>query len=643
MPGKALIVEDDDSLATLIALVLREASIASVIAPSAARGRELARTERPDLVLVDVNLPDGQGTSLISYLRKLDDSVEIIVMTADRSFALVLDSIRDGAADFLEKPFTEGSLRAAVYRALKRRSARAIPLDPPLRATALLIDKDVRILRQLANDLAEVDVTPIQAVNIDEARRYLATHLPDVVIADVSEGGGEVIEFLRELKQAHPETQIVALTTSTTTAIAISALRVGAIDIVLKPADRQEFQRAVLEARRIRMASEERRSMKRQLDAYKSGLEHLQQVLEKKAMERAPASSHGDDLPWRILQSLSSGIVVIDSGLKVTKLNAAAERILSTADKVVVGQSMDDIAQLAPFRYAILQNLHTGQAFMNLEGEVPIGGATRVMGYGVVRLIGESFGDAAVVIFQDITHKKRLESYLRQTDRLASLGMMAAGISHEVSQPLNVALGTLHLVMKEAHDSAKFRDHIVKVHGSIKKAGEMLGRLTSMAFGSERDTAKTVDVHLAIRDACEVLDRKLQLGSHSVSLTLNASSPEVTGVSSEFKLVFINLLLFLCENNPGGGTITIRTVNLDDDLEILMQDSGPGISSSLLPHLLETPATDARGSSLRLPLCKSIVVRHCGTLTVASEIGSGTSFTLRFPITGLAATAALRG
>ena len=638
MSGKILIVDDDPLICKVIAAVAREAALVPAVAHDLQRARELARIDPPDLVVCDIYLPDGPGTALISYLRKLDDQVEVIMVTAGTRFELVVEAIREGASDFLEKPIAKEQLRATLHRVLTRRAQRlAQRNEPPVRGTALVVEDDMVALRVMGNLLAEVGVTSYLAQSISEARQQLAEKLPDVVITDVFFQEGSGLDLLKEIKAKHPELPVITVTGSNKPEIAIQILRAGAFELALKPVDREEFQRAVLMARRFRVALAQQSRMERDLANFRAGLEHLQQTLEQRVQERTADAIRAQDEAARVLRSLPSGILVADRDLKITELNLAAEQVLGIPRQDALAHALDEYPALGAFKKAALQTLHTGHSFNNLETELTVNGARRTVGFGCGPMLGE-LGGGVLVYFQDITAKKRVESYLRQSDRLVSLGMMAAGVTHEINNPLNVAMGYADMLERDAGDPERLKKHVQKIHQSIMRAAEISNRLLRMARAPGPDL-KASDVHAAIRNVTGLLERKLQVASLELTLKLEAQIAEVEGDPVELEQLFLNLLVNACDATPAGGHLQITSGNQSGIVEVQLRDSGLGIPASQLPHIFEpffTTKEPGQGTGLGLSICQNIVERHGGTIKVDSETGKGTTFTIRFPLFGQA-------
>jgi signal transduction histidine kinase len=635
--GKILIVDDDPLICKVVAAVAKEAALAPSIANDLQKARELARIDRPDLVVCDIFLPDGPGTTLISYLRKLDDQVEVIMMTAGTRFELVVEAIREGAADFLEKPLSKEHLRSTLHRVLNRRAVRnAQRMEPQGRGTALLVEDDLVSLRVMANLLAEVGITSYLAQSIDEARQQLDTRLPDVIITDVFFQTGNGIDLLKEIKGKHPELPVIVVTSSNKPEIAIQILRAGAFDLALKPVDREDFQRAVLMARRFKLALDEQSHMERDLSNFRAGLEHLQTTMEQRVQERTADAIRAQEEAVRVLRSLPSGILVIDRDLRITEMNLAAEQLLGVPRPSVLQRGLEDFPPLDPFHKVALQVLHTGHSFNNLEMELTVNGARRAIGYGAGPMLGEVSGGGALVYFQDITAKKRLESYLRQSDRLVSLGMMAAGVTHEINNPLNVAMGYADLLERDHSDPERIRRHVGKIQSALNRAVEISNRLLRMVRAPSADL-KPSDLHTSIKTVVGLLERKLQVSALDLDLSLDAQITEIEGDPVELEQLFLNLLVNACDATPGGGKLKVASTNHSGIVEVRVGDSGLGIAPDHLKQIFEpfyTTKEVGKGTGLGLSICQNIVERHGGTIGVESEPGKGTTFTIRLPLIG---------
>jgi signal transduction histidine kinase len=638
--GKILIVDDDPLICRIIAAAAQEASLVPAIAHDLQKARELARLDPPDLVFCDIFLPDGPGTTLIGYLRRLDAQVEVVLITASSRFDLVVEAIREGASDFLEKPISREQLGATLHRVLTRRANRQAPAEPGGRGSALIVDEDAETLRAMGNLLAEVGVTSYQAQTVEEAHSGLSERMPDVVITDVFFQKGSGIDLLKRVKSRYPQLPVVMVTASNKPEVAIQALRAGAFDVAVKPIDRDEFQRAVLTARRFKLAIDEQSRMQRELEAFRAGLAHLQQTMEQRVDERVAVAVRAHDEAVRVLRSLSSGVLVLDRDLRVKEMNQAAEQLLAVPRHRMLGRALDEFAPLASFVKTALQTLHTGHSFNNLEMDLTVDEARRTIGYGVGPMVGAEAG-GVLVHFQDITAKRRLEAYLRQSDRLITLGMMAADITHEINNPLGVALGFADLLLPHASEPDLVQTYSRKIQAAIGKAVDVTGRLLHLVRAPATDLRPS-DLHQAIGNVCGLLERKLQASSVELEVKLGAQVAEIEGDPVELEQLFLNLMVNACDASPNGGKIRITSANYSGIVEVQVSDSGLGIPSRQLPHVFEpfyTTKEPGKGTGLGLSICRNIVDRHGGTIRADSEAGKGSVFTVRLPLVGQGRTA----
>jgi len=328
---------------------------------------------------------------------------------------------------------------------------------------------------------------------------------------------------------------------------------------------------------------------------------------------------------------------VVDRDLKISEMNQAGEAVLGVARQDVLLHGLDEYPSLEPFRRAVLQTLHTGHSFNNLEMELSANGARRTIGFGCGPMVGQVSG-GALIYFQDITAKKRLESYLRQSDRLVSLGMMAAGVSHDINNPLNVAMGYTDMLERDGGNPERLKRHAQKIHAALARAAEIANRLLRMARAPANDL-KAADLHASIKNVLGLLERKLQVSSLEMNLALDAQIAEVEGDSVELEQLFLNLLVNACDATPGGGRLSIASANQSGIVEVRVRDSGLGIPAAQLPHVFEpfySTKESGKGTGLGLSICQNIVQRHGGTINVESEAGNGTTFIVRLPLLGQA-------
>lgn len=624
LAGKILIVDADEKVQASVAAVVRAAHIEPLVAGSIDEAKRLASAELPDLALVGDELTDGPGATLIGALYSFSHEIEIILMTSPGHAESAVECVREGACDVLIKPFNVKQLAAALQRVMKNRARRRTALEPAGTGTVLVVEDEPLTLRIFGNMLAEVGFAVFQARNLTEARHALDTRLPDVVVCDVFLESESGLDFLRESKHRWPFLPVVVATSSTQASVLMEAMRAEAYTVLIKPVAKEELQRIVLSARRMKCALEERSVLRRRVDGLQSGLAYLQGAIVEPV---APGAGAEPVRAGEAFESLPSGLVMFDRDRRAVDLNPAALRLLKLAKELVIGRALEELPALARFEEALLQTLATGQTFTNLEATCAVGGAERTFGYNVAPLVSPEHAGGALLYFQDITAKKKVEAHLRQTERLASVGMLAAGVTNEISTPLTVALGYTDMIVRGASDPARVTRNVEKIQEALKQAGEFAARLISMVKSPDAG-ARPTDVHQALRDVVRLLERKFRLRGQEVQLELVAQGCEVMGDPVELEQVFLNLVNAASDRTAHGGTLHLATANLTGVLEIGIGHAGPSVTTPVDPG---TQPDLAQVPVLGLEIAKNIVHRYGGVMRFdAGDLGN--MVVVRFPV-----------
>ncbi len=261
--------------------------------------------------------------------------------------------------------------------------------------------------------------------------------------------------------------------------------------------------------------------------------------------------------------------------------------------------------------------------------EIPVYISASIL-YDAEREIG------SVGVFTDLREKRELEKQLLRTEKLSSLGKMAAGIAHEINQPLTGVLTFAHLLLKKFKDDEATRldlELIVRETTRIKKIVQGV-----LDFGRETPMKKELQ---AIED---ILDTTLKIIIHqerffgiNLIKKYGADIPPVKADSSRMEQVFLNIIFNALEAMGGSGTLTVQTRKTSEGVEVDLSDTGPGIPAEILdkifdPFYTTKDSTEGLGMGLGLAVCYGIVKKHNGDIQVTSSPELGTTFTVRLPL-----------
>ncbi len=365
------------------------------------------------------------------------------------------------------------------------------------------------------------------------------------------------------------------------------------------------------------------------------------------------------DLAADILTGIIDGVVVIESGGRVLNWNRAAEEITGIVAGDAVGNAISSVLADNPAIVGqIEKTFSSGRSYSDYEAELAIKHRPPWPVALVTSLLTDSGGVPIGVILtiRDQSGVRDLKERMRRSDRLATLGMIAAGIAHEVKNPLVGISGAAQLMMQELRAGENEKNDI----GADKNLTEYLDvilkesdRLNKVLEGI-LDFTRLKPQKIGACNIHSILDRVLLLNEESarnsgVVLTrlYDPSLPDVIGDRDQLVQVFLNIIKNAVEAMGAGGKLTVITrmsdlftsVQADGKKQRLMvvkvSDTGPGIKQEHLNDIF-TPffTTKDRGVGLGLALSYQIVQEHLGTIRVESQENEGTTFSIYLPLAG---------
>lgn len=235
----------------------------------------------------------------------------------------------------------------------------------------------------------------------------------------------------------------------------------------------------------------------------------------------------------------------------------------------------------------------------------------------------------AVLIIQDITELETFRKELNHVDRLSLVGQMAAGITHEIRNPMAVVRGFLQLMREKSPSSL---DHYYRiVMEELDRANHIINDFLSLAQ-NRTVTMELCGLHDIIKELTPLLWADANLRGQSIEVKVDEGVPELRLNRKEIKQLILNLSRNAMEAMQDKGQLELETKRVSGGVELYVRDNGPGIPRAQQERLFEPFfTTKAQGTGLGLSLCLSIMERHGGKIGVESEEGKGTVFTAFFP------------
>jgi two-component system, NtrC family, sensor kinase len=239
------------------------------------------------------------------------------------------------------------------------------------------------------------------------------------------------------------------------------------------------------------------------------------------------------------------------------------------------------------------------------------------------------------VIEEDVTEKRRLESTLAQSEKLAAVGQLAAGIAHEINNPLTAIVANAQLLQREIPQNDDRQELVDLISRAGARAAQVVRNLLDLARKEQYEFAST-DVNETILKARELLQHELITHAAELTLDLEADLPKILASANHLQGVWMNLITNALDACNGRGCeIRITSRRKTNDVHIIVADKGQGIPPEKLNLIFEpfyTTKAPGHGTGLGLSVCHRVIKQHEGRIIVDSEINNGTQFTVILPI-----------
>jgi PAS domain S-box-containing protein len=337
-----------------------------------------------------------------------------------------------------------------------------------------------------------------------------------------------------------------------------------------------------------------------------------------------------------ILESLDDGLVVFDEHERIIRWNHALESFYGLRRADAIGQRLGDVFP-APFvealRAARGENPKAATLFKVPLTERLLVNATAVPLQG---LAGPGAIVGTILILENVTDRVRLEEQLQISEKMASIGLLAAGVAHEVNTPLTGISSYTQMLLEGADPKDPKTPLLEKIERQTFRAAKIVnGLLTLSRPGTPGGERTSVDVNAVINDVFSLLEHQFAVGRIKVRRDLSDGPAIVRGIEHQLQQVFLNLFLNARDAMPRGGWLTVATRMEEGAVVAEVADTGSGIPSEHLARIYDpffTTKAIGRGTGLGLSISYGIVQEHDGTIRCDSAVGQGTRFTLTLPL-----------
>lgn len=336
-----------------------------------------------------------------------------------------------------------------------------------------------------------------------------------------------------------------------------------------------------------------------------------------------------------VVESLSDGLLVVDLDDRVLRWNSRLEDLLGLERGRVVGRRLSSVFD-APFLESLYAARRESPGAATLY-RVPLAAQQHrlLVNVGIAPFrTPDGVTAGSIIVLEDVTDRANLEEQLRLSEKMAAIGLLAAGVAHEVNTPLTGISSFTQMLLERSSPEDPNTQLLEKIERQTFRAAKIVNSLLNLARPSDGE-ATLVDVNVIVNDVLSLLEHQFRNGRIQVRKELTPSGLFVKGVEYKLQQVFLNLLLNARDAMPRGGWLTLTTQCDDRGATVEVADTGTGIPSEHLSRIYDpffTTKTDGRGTGLGLSVTYGIVQEHGGTLTCESATGQGTRFTLTLPV-----------
>lgn len=341
-----------------------------------------------------------------------------------------------------------------------------------------------------------------------------------------------------------------------------------------------------------------------------------------------------------IVESINVGLLAVSLDGRVTACNSSLEEILDVRRSDVISRYVedlfaDDFAEtlsqvLGADRWSLTElrriyKLHTATK----------SGRSLVLNIAMAPLRAETSGrTGAIVVLEDVTSRVHLEEQLQQREKLSSIGLLAAGIAHEVNTPLTGVSSYTQMLLNMLSENDPKHALLQKIRRQTDRASNIVNNLLNFSRTGTAAEFNPLDVHRILDDTLQLLEPQLRSSQIEVVRAYDAEVPKVFGNAGKLQQVFTNLLINARDASPGGGNVTLKTYADNGTVVIEVADTGIGIAPENVAKIYDpfyTTKGIARGTGLGLAVSYGIVQEHSGQITVSSTPGHGTTFKISLP------------
>lgn len=659
---KVLVVDDELSARVTLEAMLSLENYELYFAENGTQALSMAAKIQPDIILLDVMMPGISGFEVCKQFRSISNLAEvpIVLVTALDDRESRMAGMKAGADDFVMKPFDSQELRLCVQNMtrLNRYMQQALYNSIELKFYESFVGEQ--------NGVSDQNTTQLNAIS--NIRDYVEAKEALLVLFDIENPEFATKKLLGPgpaWKSKHTflirGSKLCSSMTQTVTMIDYSSSPPGEMEPVLNDTFANPIRNIIMAPLSVNntflgamifinplldFKKDDRRTKFLQLMVKgvanaTFALEHTHQL----TISRAELEAN----QWEILNSRNtlraffdntpSGIYVIDRSYTIMIINnLRSERLHKTTQELVGRKCYEALGgNTSPCDLCRVAEAFDGvTAVYNLREWGP---KETFIDWEITTVpIREKNGliNQAIVFNKDITEKRILEASLIQSEKMATIGQLAANVAHEINNPLAAIIANAHLLLRDLSEADGDTIEALKlIETAGARAAKIVGNLLKIARTEKREEFEEISLNETILDAISMANFAIRHRNVTVNLMLSDGMPDIIAHQNQLKGVWINLIMnALGAIESSKGVISISTRYENQAYRIVFSDNGKGITPEHQKHIFKpffTTKEASKGTGLGLSVSLQVIKEHHGTIDFETNPGKGTKFIITLP------------
>jgi two-component system NtrC family sensor kinase len=657
-----LIIDDSQQICSMLAdYVLPELGYRSHIANTGRQGLYRLRQHLPDLILLDLQLPDISGLDLLRLIAQEGYDVPVILMTAHGSEGVAVEAFRLGARNYLIKPFSETEAQVAIDAALRERRLNREKeqltqnLQQRVQELTVLysIGKSVSALLDLEELLVRIVEAGVYITRAEEGFLLLRDQQADELYLRAAKNLGEA----RAQRMRMPiDDSLAGQVIRTGKPIRMDKSRHGA-PLKVKTGF---LVRAILQVPLIVgdtaigvLAVDNQQSER----TFNDNDQYLLSALADYAAiaidnARLYQQVKGSEARYRDLFANAHDLIfTLDQQLCIRSINKVGPSLTGYSEGKLIGRPLRDICVAETWEPAeqAFAELLMGRDIQPFELQLRRHDEEHVFLEVSARLVhsGPQLREIHCIA-RNLTERRRLEEQLIHAEKLSAIGQLVAGVAHELNNPLTSVSGYTQLLLRDTKLAGEIRDDLKQIHTQAERAARIVQNL--LVFAREHKAERLlINLNDVVRNTLNLRAYQLRVDNITVALELDANLPMTVADPYQLQQVILNLINnahHAITERGGPGKITLRTTTgahaaaesmsaQPAMVTVSVSDTGVGIPERMLNKIFDpfyTTKPVGQGTGLGLSICYGIMQEHGGRIWADSEVGAGTTVTVELPL-----------